>query len=158
MEKENLDVKFNQDIYSVRRKDDKVFLKIWEGSYLKTITCDFMIWAAPMNAFLRTASDATHQEWSLFKGLNHEIISTTLVNVENAVKNFVFNAYLPNLNSATAEEHGVILSINMKGLRTPGIQNPEVLAKFNQDPLQTLSACQFSKNKTDELNLHQKLR
>ena len=117
-----------------------------------------MIWAAPMKDYLRTASDATHQEWTLFKGLTPEIFTASLVNVENAVQNFVYNAYLPNLNSGTAEEHGVTASVNMRGLRTPDIENPQVLEEFNQDTLQTLSCLQLAKNKTDELNLHQKLR
>ena len=34
----------------------------------------------------------------------------------------------------------------------------QVLEEFNQDTLQTLSCLQLAKNKTDELNLHQKLR
>ena len=93
---ENLNVQFNQDIYLVKRQYDKVLLKLWTGSYLKVVSCDFMIWAAPMKEFLRTVSDATHQEWSLFNGLSPEIFTASLVNVENAVKNFVYNAYLPN--------------------------------------------------------------
>ena len=153
--KENLDVKFNQDLYSVKRKCDRVLLKLWTGSSLETVSCDFLIWAAPMKEFLRTVSDATHQEWSLFKGLTPEIFTASLVNVENTVKNFVYNAYLPNLNSGTAEEHGVTASVNMRGLRTPDIENPQVLEKFT---LQTFSCLQLAKNKTDELNLHQKLR
>ena len=155
---ENLNVQFNQDIYLVKRQYDKVLLKLWTGSYLKVVSCDFMIWAAPMKEFLRTVSDATHLEWSLFNGLSPEIFTASLVNVENAVKNFVYNAYLPNLNSGTAEEHGVTASVNMRGLRTPDIENPRVLEEFNQDTLQTLSCLQLAKNKTDELNLHQKLR
>ena len=111
-----------------------------------------------MKDYLRTASDASHQEWSLFKGLTPEIFTASLVNVENAVKNFVYNAYLPNLNSGTAEEHGVTASVNMRGLRTPDIENPQILEEFNQDTLQTLSCLQLAKNKTDELNLHRKLR
>ena len=153
VKKENLDVKFNQDLFSVKRKDDRVLLKLWTGSSLETVSCDFLIWAAPMKEFLRTVSGATHQERSLFKGLTPEIFTASLVNVDNAVKNFVYNAYLPNLSSRTAEEHGVTASMNMKGLRTP--ENPQVLEKLT---LQTFSCLQLAKNKTDELNLHQKLR
>ena len=105
----------------MKRKCDRVLLKLWTGSSLETVSCDFLIWAAPMKEFLRTVSDATHQEWSLFKGLTPEIFTASLVNVENTVKNFVYNAYLPNLNSGTAEEHGVTASVNMRGLRTPDI-------------------------------------
>ena len=112
-----------------------------------------------MKDFLRTASDATHQEWSLFKGLTPEIFTASLVNIENADKNYIYNAYLPNLNSGTAVEHGVTASTNMRGLQTPGIETGgKVLEEFNQDPLETLSCLQLAKNKTDELELHQKLR
>ena len=117
-----------------------------------------MIWAAPMKEFLRTVSDATHQEWSLFKGLIPEIFTGSLVNVKNAVKNYVYNSYLPNLNTGTAVEHGVTFSANMKGLYTPGIQNLEVEEEFNQNTLETLYCLQLAKNKTNEKNLHQKLR
>ena len=34
----------------------------------------------------------------------------------------------------------------------------EAREELHQDPLQTLSCLQLGKNKTDELNLHQKLR
>ena len=158
VEKENLDVKFNQDIYSVKRKYDRVLLKLWTGSSLETVLCDFIIWAAPMNEFLRTVSDATHQEWSLFKGLIPEIFTASLVNVKNAVKNFVYNAYLPNLNSGTALEHGVTASVNMRGLLTSGIGTTEVLEEFNKNTLETLTCLQLAKNKTDELDRHLKLR
>ena len=158
VEKENIDVKFNQDIYSVKRKYDRILLKLWTGSSLETVLCDFIIWAAPMKEFLRTASDATHQEWSLFKGLIPEIFTASLVNVKNAVKNSVYNAYLPNLNTGTAVEHGVTASVNMRGLQTPDIANPEVLEEFNKNTLETLTCLQLGKNKTDELDRHNKLR
>ena len=111
-----------------------------------------------MKEFLRTVSDATHHEWSLFSGLTHEMIAASLVNVENAVKNYVYNAYLPNLNSETVEEYGVAFSANMRGLYTPGILNPEVQEKFNQNTLETLYCLQYAKNKTNEQTIHQKLR
>ena len=162
VEKENLDVKFNQNIDSIKRVDNRVSLEIWSGTFLKTVSCDFMIWAAPMKDFLRTAADATPQEWSLFESLTPQIFTANLVNVENAVKNFVYNAYLSNLESdAIAEEHGVLLSVNLKGLRTQGIESPEVLENPGepyQDPIQTLSCLQLGKIETNELNLHQKLR
>ena len=157
-EKENLNIKFNQDLYSVKRKYDKVLLKLWTGSGLETVSCDFLVWAAPMKELLRTVSDATHHEWSLFKGLTTEIFSGSLVNVKNAVKNFVYNAYLPNLNSGTAEEHGVTACVNMRGFRVPGIETPEVLEEFNKNTLETLYCLQLAKNKTDEKTIHQKFR
>ena len=142
----------------MKRKYDRVLLKLWTGSSLETVSCDFMIWAAPMKEFLRTVSDATHQEWSLFKGLTPEIFSGNLVNVKNAVKNYVYNAYLPNLNSGTAIEHGVTACANMRGFRVPGIETPEGLEEFNKNTLETLYCLQLGKNKTDEKNLNQNLR
>ena len=111
-----------------------------------------------MEEFLRTVSDATHQEKSLFKGLTPEIFTGSLVNVENAVKNYLYNAYLPNLDSGTAAEHGVVESLNMKGIQTPGIDTLEVSEEFNKNTLETLYCLQLAKNKTDEKNLHKKLR
>ena len=157
-EKENLNIKFNQDLYSVKRKYDRVLLKLWTGSGLETVSCDFLIWAAPMKELLRTVSDATHQEWSLFKGLTPEIFSGSLANVKNAVKNFIYNGYLPNLNSETAVEHGVTFCGNMRGLQVPDIETPEVLEEFKKNTLETLYCLQIAKNKTDEKNLHQKFR
>ena len=142
----------------MKRKYDRVLLKLWTGSSLETISCDFMIWAAPMKEFLRTVSDATHQEWSLFKGLTPEIFTGNLVNVKNAVKHFVYNAYLPNLNSGTAIEHGVTACANMRGFRVPGIETPEGLEEFNKNTLETLYCLQLGKNKTDEKHLNQNLR
>ena len=158
VEKENLNVKFNQVIEAVSRKYDEVVLKLWTGSYLEVVPCGFLVWAAPMKEYLRTVSDVTHQEWSLFKGLKPEIFTATLANVRNAVNNFVYNAYLPNLNSATAMEHGVTCGINMRGLQTPGIDTPEVLEEFNQNTLETLFCLQLAKNETDERTINRKLR
>ena len=111
-----------------------------------------------MNEFLRTVSDVTHQEWSLFKGLKPEMFTANLVNIKNALNNFVLNAYLPNLDSSTAMEHGVTSSLNMRALQNSGVETPEVLEEFNQKPLITLSCVQLAKNKTDDLTLNRKLR
>ena len=52
-EKENLNILFHQDIYSLRRQSDHIVLKLWQGSYLRSTICDFLIWTAPMSEFLR---------------------------------------------------------------------------------------------------------
>ena len=54
VKKENLQIKFNQIVYSIRRKYDRVLLKIQSGSSLDVVRCDFLIWGGPINPeFLR---------------------------------------------------------------------------------------------------------
>ena len=78
VEKEKLDVKFNQIIYSIRRKYDRVLLKIQSGTKLEVVKCGFLIWGGPINPdFLRIA-DATYEEWNLFKGLKPIIFTANL--------------------------------------------------------------------------------
>ena len=53
-DKEGLDIRFNQEIYAIRRKFDKVILKIQTRTSLDTVQCGFLIWAAPITPeFLR---------------------------------------------------------------------------------------------------------
>ena len=78
VEKEKLDVKFNQIIYSIRRKYDRVLLKIQSGTKLEVVKCGFLIWGGPINPdFLRIA-DATYEEWNIFKGLKPIIFTANL--------------------------------------------------------------------------------
>lgn len=53
VEKEKLNVKFNTDIYSLRRHNGNSILKIWEGSSLRSELCNFVIWTPPMSELLR---------------------------------------------------------------------------------------------------------
>ena len=79
---------------------------MWTGSSLESTDCKFLIWAAPMKEILRvknferkavsmifilrSATDSTKQEWSLFKSHSRDI-SASLVNVKNAIKKFVYS-------------------------------------------------------------------
>ena len=54
VEKENLNIEFNTDIYSIRRQSNgDSILKIWEGSSLRSELCNFVIWTPPMSGLLR---------------------------------------------------------------------------------------------------------
>ena len=88
------------------------------------------------------------------KNLTPEIFTASLVNVKNAKKNFVNNAYLPNLNSATAVEGGSTANINMKAIHTLDLQTVEGLEAFNQNNLETLTTLQLAKNHSNEQDLH----
>ena len=94
----------------------------------------------------------------MFKGLKPEIFTSNLVNVKNAIKKYVFAAYLQNLNSTTTEQGGVTVKVNMKGMGTPGIDIPEVLEEFNKNKLETLWILQLSKEPMEESVLNDLLR
>jgi len=114
-----------------------------------------------MKEYLRTAADATHEEWSLMKGLKPEIFTASLVNVQDARRNFVYNAYLANLNSDTAEEGGVTANFNMKLAQTLDLTTTEDLEAFNQNNLlinQTFSVLQLAKRHTKEQALNNILK
>ena len=94
----------------------------------------------------------------MFKGLTPEFFTANLVNVKNAIKEYVVAAYLENLNSTTTEEGGVVAKANMKGAGTSGINTPEVLAEFNKNKLETLYTLQLSKDPMKESELNDLLR
>ena len=79
VDKENINIKFNTDIYSITRNENDIDMKIWEYSNLKNIKCDFLIWTPEMNSFLRTVKNASQSELSLFRGLKPEIFTASLV-------------------------------------------------------------------------------
>ena len=97
MEKEELNVQFNQIVYSIRRKSDRVLLKIQTGSKLEVVKCGFLIWGGPINPdFLRIA-DATSEEWNLFKGLKPIIFTANLGKVSLEKKKSVnFHTFGPD--------------------------------------------------------------
>ena len=103
-------------------------------------------------------ADTTYEEFSLFKGLTHNTFTANLVNVKNAIKEYVFAAYLQNLNGTTTEEGGVVAKANLKGMGTPGIDIPEVLEEFNKNKLETLYVLQSSRESMEESVLNDILR
>ena len=95
------------------------------------------------------------------KNLKPEIFTVSLVNVEDDRKNFVYNAFLSNLNSGTAEEGGVTANFNMKVAQTLDLKTTEALEAFNQNNRlinQTLSVLQLAKNHTNEQYLNNMLK
>ena len=94
----------------------------------------------------------------MFKGLTHNTFTANLVNVKNAIKEYVFAAYLQNLNGTTTVEGGVVAKANLKGMGTPGIDIPEVLEEFNKNKLETLYVLQSSRESMEESVLNDILR
>ena len=105
-------------------------------------------------------SDATHEEWSLFKGISPEIFTTNLVNVKDAIKNnAVYNLYISNINSINGTNGAIKSQINMQGMHVPDIATPEGLIKFYQNnPEEFLTIQQMSKNHMNEANLNKIIR
>ena len=159
MEKEELNVKFNQIVYSIRRKFDRILLKIQTGSKLDVVKCGFLIWGGPINPdFLRIA-DTTYEEWNLFKGLKPIIFTANLVNIKNALKEYVADVFLPNLNSSTHFNGGVAAKINIKAALTDNINDPEVLAEVNnKQKVETCYVLQSSSEYMRERDLNNILR
>eukprot|EP00092_Neocalanus_flemingeri_P103159 GFUD01131981.1.p1 GENE.GFUD01131981.1~~GFUD01131981.1.p1 ORF type:complete len:527 (-),score=102.25 GFUD01131981.1:408-1988(-) len=158
VQKENLDIRFNTDIYSITRLQNRVALKIWKGSYLKPEHCDFMIWTPPMSDLLRTLTDTRHEEYNLFKGLKPEFLTASLVDMRNSVRNGPYSAFMYNLDRKV--EGGVTGEASMMGFLTPDIGTPEGIAEYNgnQSQLLTISVLQLGKECQDEKTLNQILQ
>ena len=159
MEKEELNVQFNQIVYSIRRKSDRVLLKIQTGSKLEVVKCGFLIWGGPINPdFLRIA-DATSEEWNLFKGLKPIIFTANLVNIKNALKVYVADVFLSSLNSSTHFNGAVGAKINIRAALTENINDPEVLAEINhKEKVETCFVVQSSSKYMRERDLNNILR
>ena len=91
---------------------------------------------------MRTLSDASNEEWSLFKGLKPTIFTANLVNMEDETRNGPYSFYLPNMNSSTAEDGGVTAEFSQLGSLRPDILTPEGQQGFNNETLKTCSLLQ----------------
>ena len=133
-------------------------MKIWEGAYLKRIKCDFMIWTPEMSLLLQTMNDASHTEYSLFRGLKPEIFTANLVNMRNAIRNGPLVAFLKNLDDKL--DGGVIEDIDLMGILTPDIKTKKVMTKYNENnsELKTSYILQLGKRYSDEESLNRILR
>ena len=155
---ENLNIKFNQIVYSIKRKYDKVLLKIQSGSSLEVVRCGFLIWGGPINPeFLRIA-DSTDEEWKMFKGLKPSIFTASLVNIKQAIKGHPLDIFLSNLNSDDHINGGLTFKINIEAALTPNIDQPEVLAEVNQRNVETCYTLQLSREYMQEEHLNNMLR
>ena len=92
----------------------------------------------------RTLSDTSHQEWTLFKGLKPTFFTISLVNMEDETRNGPFSFYLPNMNSSTAEDGGVLAEYSTLGSLRPDIFTPEGQEAFNKETLKTSSISQVT--------------
>ena len=152
VKKENLNIKFNQIVYSIKRKYDKVLLKIQSGSSLEVI-----IWGGPINPdFLRIA-DSSDEEWKMFKGLKPSIFTASLVNIKQAIKGHPLDIFLSNLNSDDHINGGLTFKINIEAALTPNIDQPEVLAEVNQQNVETCYTLQLSREYMQEEHLNNML-
>ena len=82
-------------------------------------------------------ADVSHQEWRVFKGLKPTIYTVNLVNMEDETRNGPFSYYLPNMNSSTAEDGGVLVEYSQVGSLRPDILTPEGQEAFNNETLKT---------------------
>ena len=157
VDKENINIQFNTDIYSITRNKNYIDMKIWEYSNLKNIKCDFLIWTPEMNTFLRTVKNASQSELSLFRGLKPEIFTASLVNMRN--RNGPYSAFTRNLDSNNIDGR-VTAEFNMMGVLTPGVRTKRGLAKYNNNhsELKTLFVLQMAKNYSNEHLLNDILR
>ena len=81
------------------------------------------------------------------------------VNIKNALKDKVADAFLPNLDSAEYIEGGVSAKINIKSALIENIEDPEVLAEVNKkEKVETCYILQFSKEYMRERDLNDILR
>ena len=87
-------------------------------------------------------SDASNQEWRLFKGLKPTIFTVSVANMEDETRNGPYSFYLPNMNSSTAEDGGVVVEFSVLGSLRPDILTPEGQQAFNNETLKTCSFLQ----------------
>lgn len=126
---EDLDIHFNADIYSVKRKSRGVDLMLRKDLLLERETCDFLIWTAPMPALLKTLVNPSYQEYSLFSSLKSVIYTANLVNMNNDVRN---GPYVKHFGSVTNKvEHGVVADVDIKEMLKPDIRSLRSQESYN---------------------------
>ena len=157
VEKEGLNIQFDTDIYSIKRTYHGIDMKVWKDSYIQTTRCDFLIWTPDMSHLLRALADASHKEWSIFRGLKTETYTTSLVNMRNERRNGPQSVFMENLDRKV--EGGVALEASMMGYFAPGIRTKEGLAEYNANnsEMKTTTVYQLSKS-SDEQKLNNILR
>ena len=96
------------------------------------IYCSFLC----LNLALRTLTDASHDEWKLFSGLKPTFYTSSLVNMEEDIRNGPYSVFLANLQSSS-EEGEVVGEVGQWGYQTPQAQEA-----FNNQTLKTTVALQ----------------
>eukprot|EP00092_Neocalanus_flemingeri_P108385 GFUD01139200.1.p1 GENE.GFUD01139200.1~~GFUD01139200.1.p1 ORF type:complete len:607 (-),score=105.93 GFUD01139200.1:135-1955(-) len=156
-EKEKLDVRFQTDIVSLKRKTNGLYLKTWENFKAKTELCDFLIWTPEVSKLLQTLDIPTKEEKHLLGSLTPQIYHAHLIDVEGGVRHSPLTAFMTNVLSN--EEYGVTWTTDTAGLLS-GFKTPEDMAKYdNTTGLRTMSALHAPSNQfANEGFLKRKMR
>ena len=77
--------------------------------------------------------------------------------MKNAVKEFPYNAFVENLNSAKGDNGAVTTYVNMKALQAEGITDPDGYKPFREKTLETMTSLQTSDELISEAVLNKKL-
>jgi len=149
VERESIDVKFYQDITSVERNEIDVQIKVWNSSIssFEEINCGFLIWTAPMEAFLKVA-DASLEERQLLQSLTPRYFTASLVNMKESIKTALFNVYLKNLNSESGYGGSLHANVNYKRALDP----------TTTSPIESFSILQQSQNELPKEKLNEILK
>jgi len=156
--KENLDVKYNSDIVGIRRHDGAVGILLYQDFSLRLEFCDWLVWSAPMEEFIRVVADYDEDKYDMFRNSSSSVITSSLIKIVSDIRNGPVDAFLENLDNKV--DHGVMASGFYEGLLTPGIRDPHVMnewdASNNEAKLKTV--LQMGRQYSNELDLNNILR
>ena len=113
VEKEDLNIRYNADIFNLNRHYFGSDLHYAIGTDRFTEYCGFTIWAAPMAELLKVTNGLSGQEMHLFGSLEPDIFTASLMKARGTIRNQPYTIFAQNLEKKV--DHSVIEDIDIKG-------------------------------------------
>lgn len=127
--KEKLDIKYNSDIVSVSRMYDAVGIYLYEDFSLRMDPCNWLVWAAPMEEFIRIVADYDEEKYDMFRNTSSSVFTSSLMKVVSDIRNGPSYAFLENVENKI--DHGVMSSYFYEGLLKSNIRDPKVMDEWD---------------------------
>ena len=164
VEKERFDIKYNVDIFLVRRDGRNRLTLLYKDQYHNELSedCDFLVWTPPMPELMKVLSNPTLQERKLFSTLTYHIFVSTILKDTGTVRNTPYVIYQQSLEDgnnnvtdgeviAEGDVYGLLnyCDANDDGTLPEGCQKNKIEYDRERTP-RILTSFELRRNKTDE--------
>merc|ERR1711892_102831 len=148
---EKLNIIFNSNITKITK--NSTGSTVYHSGGLEE-SCGFLIWAAPVEEYLKTVAAIDVEEGILFKDMHSVAYSCTLVRIKSDIRNGPYTGFLESMQSKI--ENGVIVEGCSSGIVLPNIGEPEVVDMWdeNNSDVKTTTVIQLGKEAVSEKALN----
>jgi len=148
---EKLKINFNSNISKITKHSNGS--TIYHSAGLEE-SCGFLIWAAPVEEYLKTVDAINVEEVRLFKEMHSVAYSSTLVRMRSDIRNGPLTAFIESMQSKI--ENGVIVEVSSSGILLPNIGEPEAIEMWdeNNTDMKTTTVIQLGREAVSEKALN----